>query len=471
MNQITQHLSFETKRIFRSRLLTGAVLLYALVFVFAAWRGTALRDTNRQRIDVKRQQADETRQKNAALFDSTSKAPPGRPWMKITEPFWADRMTASIYAREVYASSFVTPGLGEVTPLWFTADARSHDRQNDQPEFVNPEQLQLGVFDLSFVLVVLLPVLLLLLTLDAGSWEAETGLISVIQHQVGSVRSWLAARFTATGILAVGFHAILIAVVVVYAGAFDALFPLTATTLVYALFWLTVFYVTALFSRNRTQQATAGATAWLLAGILLPAAIQQAHSYVNSPSEALVIAQLNRDKLYELGESTNAYKLMQFSALYPDYANAPFIRRPDTLNDAQMRTILVGLIRADIEKTLASLSRREEERHKSLKQASLFAPSMLAARALQRIAGTSFEHLHDFRMGILDIAKQRFQYIAGLELYEKEVSPEDFHKLAELQSAKVLHPSFPTEELLGVACWTVLMLMAGNLFYHSRSYK
>jgi ABC-2 type transport system permease protein len=167
-------------------------------------------------------------------------------------------------------------GQYELLPLQELVSIRTRQRTvADKDGLENPLQLAAGRFDLAFVVVYLLPLLILALTYNLVALEREEGTLGLLRCQAGSLGPLLLARALLRTILLAGICA---AAAVAGAGVSDpirvSLF--IAVLVTYALFWAGL----ALWVNSREGTSTANAAtlalAWVLAVAIVPAAVQLA---------------------------------------------------------------------------------------------------------------------------------------------------------------------------------------------------
>jgi ABC-2 type transport system permease protein len=167
-------------------------------------------------------------------------------------------------------------GQYDLLPLQELVSIRTRQRTvADKDGLENPLQLAAGRFDLSFVVVYLLPLLILSLTYNLIALEMEEGTLGLLRCQAGSLWRLMLARALLRSLLLAAICAVAaLAGAGVVEGARIALF--IVILFAYALFWTGL----ALWVNSREGSSTANAAilalSWVLAVAIIPATVQLA---------------------------------------------------------------------------------------------------------------------------------------------------------------------------------------------------
>ncbi|MDV3458314.1 ABC transporter permease subunit [Sphingomonas sp. HF-S4] len=244
----------------------------------------------------------------------------------------------------------------------------------------SPSVLAAGRFDLAFVIVVLLPLLLIAATYDFWSRDVENGSARFqLAQPVTPGQLILARAVVRGGSLLVG--AVLIAVAaLLLTGARDAgdLARFAAVVLAYGAFWIALTSLINLVVRASTTAALASGTAWLAIVVLLPGAIAAAADLSAPPPS---------DMAY-----TNAIRT---AGLEVRAANAAAARVAATGEPRNLYPASLWHSRGEIAQRDARLGpihrahAGQRDAHRGLAEGLRFlSPAVIAQDALDRIAGT-----------------------------------------------------------------------------------
>jgi len=137
----------------------------------------------------------------------------------------------------------------------------------------NPAVLAAGRFDLAFVLVWLMPLLVLAGSFDLWSFERERGMAPWLLAQPVSPLRYLAAKAAARALLLVGVPVLVLVAVLRFTAAAGpaTLLQVAILSALYGLFWLGFAIVVNLFARNTAQAALGCVGGWLALVVLVPA--------------------------------------------------------------------------------------------------------------------------------------------------------------------------------------------------------
>src|SRR4030095_593469 len=105
--------------------------------------------------------------------------------------------------------SALSVGQSDLYPYYFKVSRQSKQTFVTNDEIENPTNLLAGRFDLSFVIIYLLPLLILALSYNLISAEREQGTLAMMMSQPVALRSFVAGKVGLRGIvvllLAIGF--------------------------------------------------------------------------------------------------------------------------------------------------------------------------------------------------------------------------------------------------------------------------
>jgi len=171
-------------------------------------------------------------------------------------------------------------GQSDLLPAVVPITTRSGYGLPGREEIANPLHLLTGRLDLAFVILFLLPLTVLALSYDMLSREREGGTLGLVLAQPVHLRTLLAGKLIARGVVVLGL-AIATTTALLVAGGVDLTAPgavrgmglWAATVTLYSLFWLALAAAANLLGRGSAQQAVALAAVWLLLAIIVPSAL------------------------------------------------------------------------------------------------------------------------------------------------------------------------------------------------------
>lgn len=274
----------------------------------------------------------------------------------------------------------------------------------------NPAVLAAGRFDLAFVLVWLLPLLILAGSFDLWSFERERGMEPWLLAQPVSPLRYLLAKAGARALLLVGVPVLLL-VAVLGLTAEPGAAPLRQAAFLsalYGLFWLGLATVVNLFARNTAQAALGCVAGWLALVVLAPALALGVADLAAPPSSPAERTNVLRAMAMQARAEARQQAEVAFR---PEGAPAPNI--PDSL---RKRAVEVErgeqLIRAAVQPYRA----QDERRLRWLDLLRASSPAVAFQDALERLAGTDAARARRFQdqahAFLLDVRRLTQRYLA-----------------------------------------------------------
>jgi ABC-2 type transport system permease protein len=196
-----------------------------------------------------------------------------------SNPFYfGNRMGARYAVLPPDAMAILSAGQSDMYPYYYkiTLSKKQALYHSEDPE--NPQILSSGRFDVSFVIIFLLPLLVIGFTYNVYASEKEAGTLLLLMAQNVPVEKVVACRFVVRYLLfSLYFNALLLAGLALFGVSLTASFSEAATmvaiTLLYTAFWFALSYWLNSFKKTSGFTATALTGAWLLAVFIIPSII------------------------------------------------------------------------------------------------------------------------------------------------------------------------------------------------------
>ncbi|MDG2523278.1 ABC transporter permease subunit [Caulobacter segnis] len=431
---ITRH---ELRRALRDRALPWLLVLFAALAAYGAWNGAQwakeraatvqlITDELGPLVEMRREQLAEA-PAGTWPFSST---PQLAPFRLVLRP--GAMAALSIGQAEAYPYAARMIPLQDITMFdYFKVDVD------------NPAVRAAGRFDLAFVIVFVLPLVLLAAAFDLWSRERERGVAAMVLSQPVGPLSLLAGKALARALLVLPP---VIAIVLASLIAFGASQPegLAATAvvvLVYGLFWIALAALINVFARRSTDAALAGGAAWLAIGVLAPAlALATANVVSPAPSEL----QFSANYL----EQSRAIRKEQREARGPELPGDPAPKIPDRIrNFFKERTAedqrLAPLVQSQLQ--------ARAERRAVLDALRLFLPSVAVQDALDRIAGADADRAVAFQSQAMSFTAQTKAWLAQRLANDQPLASEDYDHLPRFQFREAPAGAFQTGVLVDLA--------------------
>jgi ABC-2 type transport system permease protein len=369
----------EWTRTRRDPVMAAMLALFALLSAYAIWSGTRWAERRGEAVVQAVAEADKTmalRRESFAKMVAEGEKPGFGLIYATALPFRAGLPSAPLaslsagQAEGYPAAASISPFLDPYTIF----DAHMTGLES-------AAVLSAGRFDLSFVIVVLLPLLLIAATYDFWSRDVESGAARFqLAQPVGPTRLILTRAALRGGVLLIGAVLIATLALSIAGGTNDpgglATFALVA--LAYGAVWIGVAILINLFVRASTTAALTAGTAWLAIVLLLPAGLSAAANLAAPPPSPLTYTNAVRSVGLQVrasnAEAAKRAADAKSGRAYP--ATLWHSRREIAERDARLLPLHHGYAAA-------------QARHRDVATAlSFLSPAVIAQDAFDRLAGT-----------------------------------------------------------------------------------
>ncbi len=157
-------------------------------------------------------------------------------------------------------------------------------------EIANPELVQLGSLDFTFVWFYLMPLLLIVLTYHTKGLEHDLGFIPLLKVQQPSLDRWLLQRLFATGFGLLLLLSLLILIPTLFFTELSLANGILSIWLVYLLYlilWLFIVFLVIRFGKGQADQALKMIGVWLILTIAIPGLVNQ-FVLLNKPADLMM---------------------------------------------------------------------------------------------------------------------------------------------------------------------------------------
>lgn len=371
----------------RTRALRSLLLCFAALLVYAAWTGAQASNERRgviERLEAERGKSAEEDLARVASGDLPSGL---APWDDPANP--ARRTTVAVLPPAPLSA--LAGGLADLAPYW--AEVTIHSLASAPfrfHEIGSPLHRLLGRFDLTFVAVYLLPLLLIVLCFDLVSGERERGTLRLILAQPVSLRRLLGIRLLARVTLAAGLVlgggalALGLQDVGLDAHGWLAFATWCGCVVAYAAFWSALALALQAAPRASSANALWLVTSWLVLVVIVPAAAAIAVEGLQpTPSR---YAYLAVERSAENASQQRASELLERFAL-----DHPELLPPDGAVVADF-TRRYYAARRDLDERLAPVVRQHEAalaaQQRWVALLRLASPAIAAHQAMLEVTGT-----------------------------------------------------------------------------------
>lgn len=455
---------YELKLLIRSQWIQVLSILLLALFSFAVFNGqqkTQKRQVDISKVQEKLKTSDDTMLK---LLDSVEQG------LEVSVPSWRlpnNPMTiGNSYPRLAYMSpndwTFISTGQSDMYAHYVKPTVRGNDFELSFTEMTSPTQLLFGSFDLAFVIVYLLPLIIIAFSFNVLSYERESGSLKLLASQPVSIKIWvlqkLGLRFLWLSVI------VLITLSIVFIintinplKEFTAFFSLLGVICAYMLFWFALAFLVNISGMNSAKNALSLIGLWILFVLLLPTVTNQlGNTMYPMPSRTIMVNEMRTIK----AEATKRQDeiLDNYLRDHPEFA----------INDStQNRTFWhrymasQELIKKDLQPVISSYDVQLRKQQKWLDQLKWISPAMSVQETLNSMAGTSTVDYDNFRTQTITFSERWRAHLIPFLYNNQPFSKSDYDALPQFQYEQKSHSSLGT---IGILLFIAIILFSIGLF-------
>ncbi len=406
-------LLYEWQHFFRSPFKVVALMLFMAAGIYALHNGADLYNKQIAEIEKIKTKTEKRKQETVSFYEQGKKGPAGRPWIDVTTPFWAIWHAVPTHFKKPSPAIVYSIGQAEQYGFYKQVTFQSSPYDADMAEEIaNPERLQSGTLDFSFVMLYLSPLLLLLLLYNVKGAEADMGFLPLIQAQAGSKNNWLLAR--------VGFYFSLLSLVLlalmlygaVLTGVFSEAGSAFGQTLFYLLLylfmWTFIYFLILQGGKSSVGNTIKMAGLWLVFAFIVPATVHQWISIkypANLMTEWIDAKREDREELFNQPDSILQAKL---NSLFPEIINSPVMedstRRYYALN--QSGSALANQL---MKNSMAPIEQKNAAKNALIKGTYWFNPIAFFQNQLNALSQTHYMDYQQYRNEIQSLIDNQIE--------------------------------------------------------------
>ncbi len=323
---------YEWKAFIRNTFQLFMLLVMAAIGMYAIYSGQSEINQQRKNIEIVSNLEKEEFSKYRSSFENEEKSLEEEQLHDIAsrpEFAWYRHGYHAIIPPHDFASLSI--GQRDLFRYYYRLTGMSLYYQLFENELANPVNLMIGNFDLSFLIVYLIPLLIIAFCYNLFSSEKENGTLALLQIQSISIPYIIFIRLTFYFFILTGFILLISTVGIISAGSplTDANFLPTIAWLsivvAYSGFWFGLCYLINSFRKSSSFNAVAAIGCWLLFLIIIPTVLNVVASS-KYPLNSATLAGLTRRSSMGNEDDEKAMK-----KLISEYLN----RRPDLQSDSK----------------------------------------------------------------------------------------------------------------------------------------
>ena len=423
---------YELKQLLRNRWLQVLSLILLVLFAFAVHNGLQKVEKRSEIIEAARNEVKERDVDMLLVLDSleqglevslSSYDLPSSPVVVGTDYPRLAAMPAEDFA-------FIATGQSDLFSHHKTPKMYSSGIIEDFTEMTSPVQLLFGSFDLAFVIIYLLPLLIIAFSYNVLSAERESGSLKLLASQPIGLRTWVLQKLL---IRFFWLSLVVLALLTLVFAVYDAsalsntsgLFALYGLVLAYMLFWFVLAFLVNLLVGSSAKNAVALLGLWVGFVLILPSVINQLGTAIYPmPSRSLMINEL-RTMQADVAERRDEI-LDSFLSDHPEYA----------VNDTtQSKNFWHGyiashnLLRDNVKPILKGYNAQLNNQQAWINRFKWFSPAVTVQESLNRIAGTSTSDYEDYRTQVLQFSDEWRMHFIPFLYNNKAFKKQDYANL------------------------------------------
>ena len=414
----------ERRLLAADRALRIALVIFAALFVYALANGVVWDRFQARTVEAARNgNAERVRGLEQELTDIANGAQPSSPFRDPRAPIvLGGGRGAHTAVLEPGPLAALAVGQSDLLPYYYDVSIYTNEssfQQNGEVE--NPLNLMVGRFDLAFVTVYLLPLLVLALSFNVLSEEREQGTLALTLSQPVSARDVVGAKLAFRALLVVGLAAGVSLLGILATGGFAAsgraLLWCAAVT-VYALFWFALAAWVNSLRRSSAWNATVLVGAWLVLVVVLPAAINIAASLLHPLPSRVEMITAQREASND-AVNRRSELLARYLEDHPEMASGVVPEEPGM---AALTWAATDAVNGRLEEVTAVHDARRAEQLALIGRYRFLSPALLAQGVLMDAAGTGDARFARFQSQVRDFAEQWRQFFVPAILADERMT-------------------------------------------------
>ena len=421
---------YEGRHFVRNPFKAVALLLFVLAGIYGLHNGAKLYEKQQLEIEKINQNIKKDRQNTINYYNSEKGGPEDRPWVDVRGPYWAIWYSSIYQFKE--PSSMMVYSIGQAEQYGFykkvTFNSSPYDADMAE-EIANPERLQTGTLDFSFVILFLLPLVLLILTYNLKSYESEHGFLPLILVQSASKNAWLLSR---TSFYLVTTFLVIILLLLygafltdVFANDSSAFFEIVFLISLYLLFWGVLYYIILRYGKSILGNTLQMVGVYIVFTFIIPATVHQWIS-IQKPTNLMVdVIDVKRDKTQDLYDEPDSLIQSKLNVLFPEIKDTAIAT--DTLrNTRAMNRSISALVNEMMKESLASIQKESDEKNSIVQSTFWFNPVVYFQNELNKKAKTHFQDYQQYRDKIQTSIDRQIQIMVPEIYRDSKVDKEKY---------------------------------------------
>lgn len=423
-----------------NKLLLACFALLTLFTAFALWTGqqrVIFREKTLANVQTVEQNNFSEKRQLVAELERTGQTFTGNSHRDPSEPNGAANSAANRYfTLKPTPLALLAVGQSDLRAYYYKFGLHKKQALYHGEEIENASILYNGHFDLAFVIVFLLPLLIIALSFNVVSSEKERGTLPMIQASTSSLRGIVLQKFAFRFVLLGTFSALLLLLGLAFTGVlpragWSEVGVLLGTILAYSAFWFGIGFMVNSLGKSSGFNAGVLTGTWLALLVLIPALVSVlANTYYPMPSRVELIAETREAS--DAAREKGAQVLAQYLEDHPELAAAG--NKPINTQNFAINSLMTNL---EVEKTMRPLEekfvRQKERQVTLLARCRFFSPAIFVQEILEKLASSSETHYRDFEVQMQVAHAQYRSFFAEKILKGEKMRAKDYDQVPSFQ--------------------------------------
>ncbi|MEO1052563.1 MAG: DUF3526 domain-containing protein [Bacteroidota bacterium] len=433
MKTLFHIIQFEWKSLWRSNILKVLILVVLGAGVYGIYFGKF--EIEKQAARITQVQQYERHQFDSLLtwvqLDTVDEASKEK-YLRAVSPTgvgWNKHFTYYV-THDAPAVAGLCLGQRDLFPVYYGFNVTDLARQVNSGELANPMKLLTGNFDLSYVFVFLLPLLVIALFYGLYAGEKEGGTLPLLQSQPASLTMILVSKGLLRLLIVWSLATILLVLGFVLQGVSftengGLFFQWLGITLGYCLIWAVLMGVIVGLKRSAALSAMLGLGIWLMFTLVAPALINLFVLSNEPPPNRSEMIHMVRELNDKNWESPKTFVLDKFYAAYPEYNDG------DTINFSKWYYASFTLLDATADSLKAQFEKQVKKRNDIMTKWEWLAPAALVHERLSHLSRTDRDSHLAFVQDVYDYHDNLKKLYYARIFNGEQFSEDDLLKLKE----------------------------------------
>ncbi|WP_396590889.1 DUF3526 domain-containing protein [Allomuricauda sp. R78024] len=464
---------YESIALLRSKWIQILIVILLLLFGFATYNGQ--QKTFKRQADIIEANAEiaDADRDMLKLLDSVEQGfqVSASSWTIPNAPMAVGNYHPRLASMPPSDLSFLATGQSDMFTHFVKPTASGDDLTLNFTEMTSPVQLLFGSFDIAFVVIFLLPLLIIAFSYDVLSSERESGSLRLLAAQPISLYKWLFQKlglrfFWVAVIMTLSLTLVFLLNQVAIGSNFAAFMGFLAITLAYALFWFALAFAVNLWVGSSGKNAVALLGLWVVFVLLIPAVLNQlGGTLYPMPSRGLMINDMRAIK----AEATQRQDeiLDNYLRDHPEYA----------VNDTTQKRSFwhrymasQQLVKKELEPILIRYERQLEKQQLLLNRFTWVSPAIVVQGSLNQMAGNGNKSYKSYREQVIAFAQEWRNHFLPMLYNNQEFRSENYAQLPKFTFQRPTYQS-QSSALFVVLCSALIVLGIGALRFRIYSKK